>query len=74
MLLYKMAVIARGERKGRDNRAVDAEFDVLHELLLSDLQLQHDGAELHVEVVGSFQLPLIVLPDIQSVPEKEKMN
>ena len=41
---------------------------ILHQLLLSDLQLQHDGAELHVEVVGSLQLPLIVLPDVQRMP------
>ena len=39
--------------------------DVLHEFLLSDLQLQHDGAQLHVQVVGSLQLPLIVFPDVQ---------
>ena len=41
---------------------------VLHEVLLADLQLQHDGAQLHVQVVGSLQLPLVVLPDVQCMP------
>lgn len=44
-------------------------IDVLHEFLFSDLQLQHYGTELHVEVVGAFQFPLIVLSDVQSVPK-----
>lgn len=42
---------------------------ILHQLLLSDLQLQHDGTELHVEVVGPLQLPLVVLPDVQCMSE-----
>lgn len=37
---------------------------VLDELLLPHLQLQHDSAELHVQVIGSLQLPLVVLTDI----------
>lgn len=45
---------------------------VLDELLLSDLQLQHDRAELHVQVVGSLQLPLIVFADIQCMSENRK--
>lgn len=42
---------------------------ILHQFLFSDLQLQHDGTELHVEVVGSLQFPLVVLPDVQCMPE-----
>ena len=42
---------------------------ILHKFFLPDFQLQHNGTELHVEVVGSFQLPLIVLPDVQCMPE-----
>ena len=41
---------------------------LLEQLLLLELQLQHDGVELHVQVVGSLQLPLVVLPDVQSMP------
>lgn len=43
----------------------------LEELLLPHLQLQHDGAQLHVQIVSPLQLPLIVLPDIQSMPADE---
>lgn len=41
---------------------------ILEQLLLFNLQLQHDSVELHVKIVGSLQFPLIVLPDVQSVP------
>ena len=41
---------------------------LLEQLLLLELQLQHDGVELHVQVVGSLQLPLVVLPDVQRMP------
>lgn len=38
---------------------------ILVQFFLFDFQLQHDGVELHVEIVGSLQLPLVVLPDVQ---------
>lgn len=38
---------------------------VLVQFFLFDLQLQHDGIELHVEIVGSLQFPLVVLSDVQ---------
>ncbi len=38
---------------------------ILEQFFLFDLQLQHDGVELHVQVVGSLQFPLVVLPDVQ---------
>lgn len=38
---------------------------LLVQFFLFELQLQHDGVELHVEIVGSLQLPLVVLPDVQ---------
>lgn len=43
------------------------------QLFLLQLQLQHDSAELHVKVVRPLQFPLIVLTDVQSMPEKKKM-
>lgn len=42
------------------------------QLFLFELQLQHDSAELHVQVVGSLQFPLVMLTDVQSVPVKKK--
>ena len=39
------------------------------QLFLFELQLEHYGVELHVEVVGFLQLPLVVLADVQRVPE-----
>lgn len=42
---------------------------ILHKFLLPDLQLQHDGTELHVKIVGSLQFPLIMLPDVKCMPE-----
>jgi len=41
------------------------EVFILVKFFLFDLQLQHDGVEFHVEVVGSLQFPLVVLPDVQ---------
>lgn len=41
----------------------------LEELLLPHLQLQHDGAQLHVQIVSPLELPLIVLSNIQGMPE-----
>lgn len=38
---------------------------ILEKLLLFDLQLQHDSIKLHVEIIGSLQFPLVVLPDVQ---------
>lgn len=40
---------------------------VPEQLPLLELQLQHEGVQLHVQVVGSLQLPLVVLPDVQGV-------
>lgn len=42
------------------------------QLFLFELQLQHDSAELHVKVVSPLQFPLIVLANVQSMPEKKK--
>lgn len=49
------------------------------QLFLLQLQLQHERVELHVKVVGPFQLALVVLPDVQSMPrdgegEKKAIN
>ena len=44
------------------------------QLSLFELQLQHDCIQFHVEVVGPLQLPLIVLTDVQSMPEKTKIT
>lgn len=41
------------------------------QLPLLELQLQHEGIKLHVQVVGSLQLPFVVLPDVQGVSETE---
>lgn len=38
---------------------------VLEQFFLFDLQLQHDSIQLHVQIVGSLQFPLVVLPDVQ---------
>lgn len=38
------------------------------QLFLFQLQLEHDSIQLHVKVVCSFQLPLIVLSDVQGMP------
>lgn len=38
---------------------------ILKQLLLFDLQLQHDSIQFHVEVIGSLQLPLVVFSDVQ---------
>lgn len=35
------------------------------QFFLFDLQLQHNGVELHVQIVGSFKFPLVVLSDVQ---------
>lgn len=40
------------------------------QFFLFDLQLQHDGVQLHVEIVGSLQFPLVVLPDVQRMSER----
>lgn len=37
---------------------------VLEEILLSHLQLEHDGTKLHVQIIGSLQFSLIMLPDV----------
>lgn len=42
------------------------------QLFLFELQLQHDSAELHVQVVGSLQFPLVMLTDVQSMPVEKK--
>ena len=47
---------------------------VLVQFLLFDLQLQHDGVELHVQIVGSLQLPLVVLPDVQRVSARREQK
>lgn len=39
------------------------------QLPLLELQLQHEGIKFHVQVVGSLQLPFVVLPDVQGVSE-----
>lgn len=39
------------------------------QLFLFKLQLQHNSAQLHVEIVSSLQFPLVVLTNIQSMPE-----
>lgn len=41
------------------------------QLFLFELQLQHHSTELHVKVVSPLQLPLIVLTDVQSMPENK---
>lgn len=41
------------------------------QLFLFQLQLQHDSTQLHVQVVSSLQFPLVVLTDIQSMPERK---
>lgn len=38
------------------------------QLFLFELQLQHDGVELHVEIIGPLQLSLVVFSDVQRVP------
>lgn len=35
------------------------------QFFLFDLQLQHYGVQFHVQIVGSLQFPLVVLPDVQ---------
>lgn len=42
------------------------------QFFLFDFQLQHNGVQLHVQVVGSLQLPFIVLPDVQGMPEGKR--
>lgn len=42
------------------------------QLSFLQLQLQHKSIKFHVQVVGSFQFPLIVFPDVQSVSEMGK--
>lgn len=42
------------------------------QLFLFELQLQHDGTELHVKVVSPLQFPLIVLANVQSMPKKKR--
>lgn len=44
---------------------------VLQELLLPHLQLQHDGAQFHVQIVGPLELSLIVLSNIQRMSVSE---
>lgn len=50
------------------NQCFSVSVFLLEQLFLFDLQLQHDCIELHVEVVGSLQFPLIVLPNVQCMP------
>lgn len=38
---------------------------LLVQFFLFDLQLQHNGVELHVQIVGSLKFPLVVLSDVQ---------
>lgn len=38
------------------------------QFFLLKLQLQHDGAQLHVKVVRPLELPLIMLANVQGVP------
>ncbi len=40
------------------------------QLFLFELQLQHHGVELHVQIVGSLQLSLVVFSDVKSMPVK----
>lgn len=40
------------------------------QLPLFEFQLQHEGVEFHVQVVGSLQLAFIVLPDVQGMSER----
>lgn len=42
------------------------------QLFLLELQLQHHSTELHVKVISPLQFPLIVLTDVQSMPENKK--
>lgn len=57
------------DRQSSKDRAW-AEY-ALKEFLLPHLQLQHDGAQFHVQIVSPFELSLIVLSNIQSVPINE---
>lgn len=41
------------------------------QLFLFKLQLQHDSTQLHVQIVSSLQFPLVVLTNIQSMPERK---
>lgn len=45
---------------------------ILKQLLLFDLQLQHDSIQFHVEVIGSLQLPLVVFSDVQCMSGGEE--
>lgn len=42
------------------------------QLFLFQLQLQHDSTELHVKVVSPLQFSLIMLTNVQSMPEKKR--
>lgn len=41
------------------------------QLFLFKLQLQHDSTQLHVQIVSPLQFPLIVLTNIQSMPDRK---
>lgn len=47
---------------------------ILVQFFLFNLQLQHDGIKLHVQIVGSFQFALVVLPDVQCVPVQRQLQ
>lgn len=47
---------------------------ILVQFFLFNLQLQHDGIKLHVQIVGSFQFALVVLPDVQCVSVQRQLQ
>lgn len=62
---------ADGLRAVRAGTGWDRLGYLLQELLLPHLQLQHDGAQLHVQIVGPLELSLIVLSNIQRMSVSE---
>lgn len=52
-------------RRTQSSEGWDRLGHLLQELLLPHLQLQHDGAQLHVQIVGPLELSLVVLANIQ---------
>lgn len=75
--LFSPGVKRKAETRQRDDfHHIILQITRLSDLLLVqffffDLQLQHDGIELHVKVVGSLQLPLVVLPDVQRMSARK---
>lgn len=52
-------------QEGEDFHCKSTAGFLLMQFFLFDLQLQHNGVELHVQIVGSLKFPLVVLPDVQ---------